>query len=334
MYSQHHPELEKIKICVLGQVGAGKSALTLQFAQQYFPIDYDENIEDTYIKKVHMNEKLYEYHILDTALQEDYSPLKDLQYTEADGFIIVFGIDSLDSFQAVKNEYSHIFRVRKETPPILLVGNKVDLETDRQVEPNEAERVVEQLGFIKYSETSAKNNFNVNESFLFMGDQILKNKQEIKEKMEKFNGISNINAKDIHIDNSSSTFTTNSNLDRVISHRERRRSQAQLESMQGLKSNKSPTLRDDSIAENTHKTLGSTQHTGSPGSPTQDNTLHESTTFSSTKNNFHNEQGTISQNNQASVSSNSKGIPIDRRSNISSENGTVEKTSSKCCVIM
>lgn len=164
---------ESIKICVLGDEGVGKSSITLQFTQAHFPIDFDPTIEDIYTKDLTVNETTYRMHVLDTAAQDEYSHLKDLQFQQADGFILVFRLDSPESMGSAANSYRHIMRVHGELPPCILIGNKADLETDRLVSYQECEELVEELGLSKYFETSAKNNHNVNEAFTCLAETII-----------------------------------------------------------------------------------------------------------------------------------------------------------------
>ncbi|KAI0297250.1 P-loop containing nucleoside triphosphate hydrolase protein [Multifurca ochricompacta] len=65
-----------------------------------------------------------------------------------------------------------IMRVKDmESVPIILVGNKCDLEYERQVDTNEGQRVAHELG-CRFVETSAKLGANVTETFLNLVRQI------------------------------------------------------------------------------------------------------------------------------------------------------------------
>lgn len=171
---------ETIKICVLGDDGVGKSSITLQYTQSHFPIDFDPTIEDTYNRDLKINHKDYRLHILDTAAQDDYSHLKDLQLQQADGFILVFGLNSLESMGSAANSYRHIIRVHGELPPSILIGNKADLDNERLISSEEAEQLVEELELNKYFEVSAKINHNIKEAFQYLAETIINEREERK----------------------------------------------------------------------------------------------------------------------------------------------------------
>jgi len=103
--------------------------------------------------------------ILDTAGQEEYSAMRDQYMRVGDCFLIVFDITSRSSFDEVEMLIECCHRVRdEEETPMLLVGNKCDLESHRQVSSLEAERFAGGRG-LQYLETSARSRINVEEAF-------------------------------------------------------------------------------------------------------------------------------------------------------------------------
>lgn len=56
---QNSSNLRSLKLVVLGSGGVGKSAITIQFIQQYFVCDYDPTIADTYIKQCFIDNTLH-----------------------------------------------------------------------------------------------------------------------------------------------------------------------------------------------------------------------------------------------------------------------------------
>ena len=85
-----------------------------------------------------------------------------------DGYSIVFSITSVTSFlevNAIQEQLNMILDVDDNTLlPIILVGNKCDLEEYRQVHSSDAQRLAEEWE-VKYFETSAKNKTNINRIF-------------------------------------------------------------------------------------------------------------------------------------------------------------------------
>ena len=103
---------------------------------------------------------------MDTAGQEEYSALRDQYMKTGQGFILAYSITSGISFETAHKLRMQILRIKEDAQdiPIMLVGNKVDLEDERVVSKEEGEEMAKRCrsGFI---EASAKNNINVNEAF-------------------------------------------------------------------------------------------------------------------------------------------------------------------------
>ena len=102
--------------------------------------------------------------------------MMDMWISFGDGFLLVFAINDKNTFEAIKVKYNRILKGKHNVKcPILLVGNKVDLENDREVTFSDAKQLAESWG-IEYMETSAKNNFNCKEAFERLAQQIIINK--------------------------------------------------------------------------------------------------------------------------------------------------------------
>eukprot|EP01120_Amphizonella_sp_Union-15-10_P014742 TRINITY_DN726_c0_g1_i1.p1 TRINITY_DN726_c0_g1~~TRINITY_DN726_c0_g1_i1.p1 ORF type:complete len:248 (+),score=35.44 TRINITY_DN726_c0_g1_i1:483-1226(+) len=132
----------EVKIVVMGDVGVGKSSLVIRFIQNVFVTEYDPTIEDSYRKSqvVNFGKKSLKllYEILDTAGSDDFSAMRDQYYRVSNGFIIVYSIVNRSSFENVKNFKADILRVKEqEKVPIVIVGNKTDLESERAVSQHE-----------------------------------------------------------------------------------------------------------------------------------------------------------------------------------------------------
>ncbi|EDV26678.1 Ras-related protein Ral-a [Trichoplax sp. H2] len=152
------------KIIMVGTGGVGKSALTLQFMYDEFVEDYEPTKADSYRKKVVLDGVECQIDILDTAGQEDYAAIRDNYFRSGEGFLCVFSVAERESFQATAELREQILRVKAdERIPILLVGNKCDLE-DRQVTAEECQSKANEWR-ISYVETSAKTKLNVDKVF-------------------------------------------------------------------------------------------------------------------------------------------------------------------------
>ncbi|KAG9508557.1 Ras-related protein Rap-2a, partial [Fragariocoptes setiger] len=154
------------KVVVLGSGGVGKSALTVQFVSGTFMEKYDPTIEDFYRKEIEVDGVPQVLEILDTAGTEQFASMRDLYIKNGQGFIIVYSITSHQTFQDIKNMQEHIIRVKgTDRAPILLVGNKVDLEHLREVSTFEGMALAHTWGS-PFLEASAKNRLNVNDIFV------------------------------------------------------------------------------------------------------------------------------------------------------------------------
>ncbi|XP_033901136.1 ras-related protein Ral-B isoform X2 [Acipenser ruthenus] len=146
--SKNQSSLALHKVIMVGSGGVGKSALTLQFMYDEFVEDYEPTKADSYRKKVVLDGEEVQIDILDTAGQEDYAAIRD------------------NYFSATAEFREQILRVKAEEDkiPLLVVGNKSDLEERRQVMVDEARSKAEEWG-VQYVETSAKTRANVDKVF-------------------------------------------------------------------------------------------------------------------------------------------------------------------------
>jgi len=153
------------KIAVMGYRSVGKSSLSIQFVEGQFVDSYDPTIENTFTKSTRVNSQEYEIKLIDTAGQDEYSILP-LQYSiDVHGYVLVYSITSLKSFEVVKTIYEKLMDVTgKVHLPIVLVGNKTDLHLERTISVEEGRKLAENWNAI-FLETSAKQNASVSDIF-------------------------------------------------------------------------------------------------------------------------------------------------------------------------
>ncbi|SAM09851.1 hypothetical protein [Absidia glauca] len=145
------------KLVVLGDGGVGKTALTIQLCLNHFV--------DSYRKQVVIDDQPCVLEVLDTAGQEEYTALRDQWIRDGEGFLLVYSISSRSTFERVERFRDQIFRVKDvETVPIILVGNKCDKITEREVSREEGFQMARHLR-CDFIETSAKTCVNVERSF-------------------------------------------------------------------------------------------------------------------------------------------------------------------------
>jgi small GTP-binding protein len=153
------------QVVLVGGGGVGKSAISIQYISNQFIEDYDPTIEDSYRKQAVVDELSCMIDILDTAGQEEYASLRDQWMRDREGFIIVFSIDNIKSFEEVTRWRQNILRVKdSKEGPIILVANKSDLADKREVSVAEIDALAKELD-IPWIEVSAKQRTNIDQLF-------------------------------------------------------------------------------------------------------------------------------------------------------------------------
>ncbi|KAF2454175.1 putative ras small monomeric GTPase [Lineolata rhizophorae] len=167
-------------IVVLGSGGVGKSCLTAQFVQNVWIEAYDPTIEDSYRKPLNVDGRQVVLEILDTAGTEQFTAMRDLYMKTGQGFLLVFSITSMSSLHELYELRDQIIRIKDDPQvPIVLVGNKSDLDEDRAVSRARAFQVSQLWNNCPYYETSARRRANVDEVFVDLCRQIIQRESEL-----------------------------------------------------------------------------------------------------------------------------------------------------------
>jgi len=178
--------MREYKIVVLGSGGVGKSALTVQFVQGIFVEKYDPTIEDSYRKQVEVDNSMYTLEIMDTAGTEQFKAMKDLYMKNGNGFVLVYSITSQSSLLDLSEMREQILKVKdQDNVPMVLVGNKCDLEDERVVGKDQGFSMARRFGNCGFMETSAKNRISVQDVFFNLVRQINSHGIDVKKKSEK-----------------------------------------------------------------------------------------------------------------------------------------------------
>ncbi|KAK8079537.1 hypothetical protein PG997_007355 [Apiospora hydei] len=157
--------LREYKLVVVGGGGVGKSCLTIQLIQAHFVDEYDPTIEDSYRKQCVIDDEVALLDVLDTAGQEEYSAMREQYMRTGEGFLLVYSITSRQSFEEITTFQQQILRVKdKDYFPMVVVGNKCDLESEREVSRQEGEQLAKNFN-CSFIETSAKSRINVDKAF-------------------------------------------------------------------------------------------------------------------------------------------------------------------------
>ncbi|KAE9399365.1 hypothetical protein BT96DRAFT_882162 [Gymnopus androsaceus JB14] len=181
------PPPKRRKIAVLGARSVGKSSLVRQFIEKQFIDSYYPTIERAYVKSINYrgNEE-YILEIFDTAGQDEFSPLNAQYAIGIHGYVLAYSIASRNSFEMVQILRDKIIDYCGVTDiPCVIVGAKSDLESSRQVQISELEKVAE-ANNAAYIESSAKDDINVTRVFHLCV-------QEIERRLEGNQGVPPVN---------------------------------------------------------------------------------------------------------------------------------------------
>ncbi|KAK3394108.1 krev-1 [Podospora didyma] len=164
----------EFNVVVLGAGGVGKSCLTAQFVHNEWIESYDPTIEDSYRTQISVDGRQVMLEILDTAGTEQFVAMRDLYMKTGQGFLLVFSINSGPSLDELKTLREEIIRIKDdENIPIVIVGNKADLEDSRTVDRAKA-FAFSQRWRAPYYEASARTRTNVDEVFVDLCRQMLR----------------------------------------------------------------------------------------------------------------------------------------------------------------
>jgi len=154
-------------LVVIGVAGSGKSCITIRFIANRFVGEYDPTLEDSYRRQFNVDDIACVLDIFDTAGTDDFAQVRDGYIRQGEGFLCVYAIDDEKSFKEVIKLYDHVARVKdvqSTALPFVLVGNKTDLESYREVSFDRGRGAADMI-HASFFETSALTGKNVTEAF-------------------------------------------------------------------------------------------------------------------------------------------------------------------------
>ena len=126
----------KINLIMLGDAAIGKTSLLRRVDKREFVPSHLKTIAVDVITTEYHNEeddKTVQVKIWDTAGQEKFKHITYQFYRQADGIILGFDLTSEKTFKSISNWVQSIYKVKDEHTPVVIVGNKVDLEDQRVI---------------------------------------------------------------------------------------------------------------------------------------------------------------------------------------------------------
>jgi len=177
------------KVILCGSAGAGKTSLLARYVDNKFEENYNQtlganflikevDLDDT-IKEVDINDDLknsligkgLKLYLWDIGGQQDKLFANEYYFNQAVGAIVIFNLDSKESFEDLDFWVSKMKSLSGDIP-FILIGNKSDLP--RAIDEETINKKVAEIG-VEYVETSAKLSKNVDKAFKLLVIKIINN---------------------------------------------------------------------------------------------------------------------------------------------------------------
>jgi len=162
----------QIKLLMIGDSGVGKTCLLLRYANDSFSPTFITTIGiDFKIKNIDIDGTRIKLQIWDTAGQERFRTITTSYFRGAQGILLVYDVTDRRSFESIRNWISQIQQHADVHVNKILVGNKCDMLDEKVVSTEEGEKLASEFG-IQFWECSAKNDINVDQSFIGIGRSV------------------------------------------------------------------------------------------------------------------------------------------------------------------
>ena len=164
-----------IKLVIIGDSGVGKSNYLYRFVEGEFcpiheaTVGFDYKSKICYLPK---SKKKVKFQIWDTAGQEKYMSINKNLFQRVQGIILMYDITVPKSFENL-NKWMTVIKQLADGIPLILIGNKIDLEKQRKITKERGQQFANDNN-IDIFESSGKSGVNVEESFIFLGEQIIR----------------------------------------------------------------------------------------------------------------------------------------------------------------
>lgn len=176
------------KLIIIGDSGVGKTNIITRYAKNEFRLNLKATIGVEFCTKlIEINEDIIKIQLWDTAGQERFRSLTSTYYKGSHGILVVYDITNCDSFSHVSKWIQEIYNNVGNDIPILLIGNKLDLE-DKRIISSEKLIEIAKIYNLEFIEMSAMNCTNVQSGI----DKLIKNIYDLQYKKNMNNAKTNI----------------------------------------------------------------------------------------------------------------------------------------------
>lgn len=176
------PPDQLFKIVLVGNSSVGKTSFLRRFCEDSFYPGTSATVGIDYsVKTVTVDNCQVALQLWDTAGQERYRSITKQFFRKADGVVVMYDITAKDTFTAVRQWLTSVEEGAGENIPILMLGNKTDIEKEREVPCGMGEHLAKDCSLIFY-ECSASSGHNVKESILHLAKILKEQEDKVKEK--------------------------------------------------------------------------------------------------------------------------------------------------------
>ena len=170
-----------LNLVTLGNSTVGKTTFIYKYVYNEFRSVYMSTIGAEFLRK---NIKLpsgqtIKLNFQDTAGQERYRSLAFNLVKMADGILLMYDITNIETFKAITEWVGSIRDIKGNDFPIILIGNKCDLEKQRKVAKEDGEKEAKDNGFL-FFETSCKDNINIEETINAIVNKVTEGRIQIE----------------------------------------------------------------------------------------------------------------------------------------------------------
>jgi len=168
----------RFKFVVIGDASVGKTSVIMRFVEHKFEGDYRSTIGLNLLAHTHnlLGNAEVNFYIYDIGAHDFFRRVRSAYYTGAHACFIIYDITRPESFNHVQKWYDEMTEF-VGTLPICLIGNKLDLESERKVTVEEALKMAEKIE-ASFLETSAKTGSNVDDAFSLMAYKLVQAEQQ------------------------------------------------------------------------------------------------------------------------------------------------------------
>ena len=170
------------KILLLGEYRVGKSSMVLRYVEDRFPGDYMATIGANFlVKSVNLSLQGQEYRvglqIWDIGGHARSSQVGRVFFQGVSGALIVYDLTRKDTLDKLPLWIEQLHKYSPDAS-MYLVGNKNDLLDDREISFEQGETAKNNLGVVKFFETSAKTGDHIQEAFEDMARLLVVNNRD------------------------------------------------------------------------------------------------------------------------------------------------------------